>query len=82
MPGIYRYSADLLLKEIETCLKLVIRFSRMGEMKDCERLMKQVIDRKTEHPLLPKAALAIAQAYEKLDSPTNAERYREMASRN
>jgi membrane associated rhomboid family serine protease len=77
-----RISPEKRALDIETCLKLVIRFSRMGEMKDCERLMKQVIDRKTEHPLLPKAALAIAQAYEKLDSPTNAERYREMASRN
>lgn len=67
--------------DIETCLKLVIRFSRLGEMKECEKLMKQIIDRKTEHILIPKAALAIAQAYEKLDSPTAAERYREMAGK-
>ncbi|MBP7179282.1 MAG: hypothetical protein KBA29_09660, partial [Moraxellaceae bacterium] len=64
----------------ETCLKLVMRFARLGEMKDSERLMKQVIDRKTDHFLIPKAALAMAQAYEKLDSPNNAERYREMAA--
>lgn len=76
-----KISPDKRALDIETCLKLVIRFSRLGEMKDSERLMKQAIDRKTEHILIPKAALAIAQAYERLDSPINAERYRELAEK-
>lgn len=67
--------------DIDTSLKLVIRFAKLGELKDSERLMKQVIDRKAEHMLLPKAALAIAQTYEKQGLPNKAERYREMAEK-
>lgn len=65
--------------DTETSLKLVMRFARLGEVKEAEKVMKTVLDRKAPHALLPKAAAALAQAFEKLADPARAERYRELA---
>ncbi|MFN3587477.1 MAG: hypothetical protein ACK4UT_08235, partial [Moraxellaceae bacterium] len=66
--------------DTETSLKLAMRFARLGEVKDAEKAMKAVLDKKAQHALLPKAAAALAQAFDKLADPARAERYRELAA--
>ncbi|HEX6592351.1 MAG TPA: rhomboid family intramembrane serine protease [Moraxellaceae bacterium] len=66
--------------DTETSLKLVIRFAKLGEIKDAEKLMKALLTRKASHALLPKAAHALAQACEQLHDPARAEQYRQMAA--
>lgn len=66
--------------DTETSLKLAMRFARLGEVKDAEKAMKTVLDKKAQHALLPKAAAALAQAFDKLADPARAERYRELAA--
>lgn len=75
-----RLSENKRALDTETVLKLVMRFARVGEVKDGEKLMKLVLDRKASHALLPKAALAMAQACEQLQDNSRAERYRELAT--
>ena len=67
--------------DTEVCLKLVIRFSRLSEIKDAEKIIKTVLARKVSHPLLAKAAHALAQACEQLQDPARAEQYRDIAAR-
>lgn len=66
--------------DTETSLKLVMRFARIGEVKEAEKLMKGLLARKVSHALLPKAALALAQAFEQLHDPARAAQYRDMAA--
>ncbi len=67
--------------DTETSLKLVMRFARIGEVKEAEKLMKALLARKASHALLPKAALALSQAFEQLHDPARAEQYRDLAVR-
>lgn len=66
--------------DTDTCLKLVMRFARLGEVKDAEKLIKQVLDKQAKSALLPKAAHALSQAYERLQDNSRAEFYKEMAA--
>ncbi|MDQ8036844.1 MAG: rhomboid family intramembrane serine protease [Pedobacter sp.] len=72
-------SLDKKALDTEVCLKLVIRFSRLGEIKDAEKIIKTVLARKVSHPLLAKAAHALSQACEQLQDSARAEQYRELA---
>lgn len=72
-------SLDKKALDTEVCLKLVIRFSRLGEIKDAEKIIRSVISRKVSHPLLAKAAHALSQACEQLQDSARAEQYREIA---
>lgn len=66
--------------DTDTCLKLVLRFARLGEVKEAEKLMKLVMSKqKTPGALLAKAAHALAQAYDRLQDPARAAFYKEMA---
>lgn len=67
--------------DTETSLKLVMRFARLGEVKDAEKIMKSVLVRKMPHPLLGKAAYSLAQAFEQLHDPARAAQYRDLAGR-
>jgi membrane associated rhomboid family serine protease len=66
--------------DTEVSLKLVMRFARVGEVKDAEKILKTVVARNAKHPLLAKAALALAQAFEHLHDPARAEQYRDLAN--
>lgn len=75
-----KLSLDKRALDTETSLKLVIRFAKVGELKDAEKLMKALLARKANHALLPKAAHALAQACEQLHDPARAEQYRQLAT--
>lgn len=75
-----KVSLDKKALDTEVCLKLVIRFARLGEVKDAEKIIKSVLARKVSHPLLGKAAHALSQACEQLQDPARAEQYREIAA--
>lgn len=77
-----KLSAEKRALDSETSLKLIIRFARIGEVKDAEKLMKALLARKTSHALLGKAAHALAQACEQLHDPARAEQYRQLAQQN
>lgn len=66
--------------DTETSLKLIMSFARIGEVKEAEKLMKALMSRKARHALLPKAAYALSQAFEKLQDPARAAQYKEMAA--
>ncbi len=74
-----KVSLDKKALDTEVCLRLVIRFSRMGEIKDAEKIIKAVLARKASHPLLAKAAHALSQACEQMQDSARAELYREIA---
>lgn len=63
--------------DMDTTLKLVLRFARLGEVKEAEKLMRSAIDKKISHALLPKAAHSLAVAFEKLQDSSRANYYRE-----
>lgn len=65
--------------DTETSLKLIMGFARIGEVKEAEKLMKALMARKATHALLPKAAHALSQAFDKLQDPARAAQYKEMA---
>lgn len=67
--------------DTETSLKLVMRFARIGEVKDAEKIMKAVLVKKVPHPLMAKAAHALSQAFEQLHDPARAAQYRDLAGR-
>lgn len=72
-------SLDKKALDTEVCLRLVIRFAKLGEIKDAEKIIRSVLARKVNHPLLAKAAHALSQACEQLQDTARAEQYREIA---
>ncbi len=74
-----KVSLDKKALDTEICLRLVIRFARLGEIKDAEKIIKGVLARNVSHPLLGKAAHALAQACEQLQDTRRAEQYRDIA---
>lgn len=74
-----KVSPDKKALDTEVCLRLVIRFAKMGEIKDAEKIIRSVLSRKVNHPLLAKAAHALSQACEQLQDTARAEQYREIA---
>lgn len=67
-----RYSQKQAALDMETSIKLVGRLTRMNEVIEADKLMRQVLDRKTPHPLIQKTALALADALERLREPARA----------
>ncbi|HET8730615.1 MAG TPA: rhomboid family intramembrane serine protease, partial [Moraxellaceae bacterium] len=67
-----RYSKKQAALDMETSIKLVARLTRMNEVIEADKLMRQVLDRKTPHPLIQKTALALADALERLREPARA----------
>lgn len=67
-----RYSPKRVALDLETSLKLVARFTRMNEVMEADKLMRQVLDMKKPHPLIQKSALALADALERLREPARA----------
>lgn len=66
--------------DTDTRLKLVMKFARLGAVKEAEKLLKEVLDAKERHLLLAKAAQALASAFDGLQDPVRADRYRQLAS--
>lgn len=67
-----RYSPKRLALDLETSLKLVARFTRMNEVMEGDKLMRQVLEMQKPHPLIQKTALALADALERLREPSRA----------
>jgi membrane associated rhomboid family serine protease len=74
-----KISLDKKALDTEVCLRLVIRFAKLGEIKDAEKIIRTVLARKVSHPLLAKAAHALSQACEQMQDSARAEQYREIA---
>lgn len=66
--------------DTETSLKLAMKFARLKEVKEADKILKHALDLKQPHLLVPKAALAIAQAYEELQDPAQADHFRQLAT--
>lgn len=75
-----RYSLNKTALDTETTLKLVIRFTRMSEVMEADKLMKTLVEKKATHALLGKAAQALAEAMERLQEPGKARFYRQLAA--
>jgi membrane associated rhomboid family serine protease len=75
-----RYSPEKAALDVDTGIKLVMRFTRMGEVMEADKLMRMVLDKKTEHALIGKTAAALADALERLREPTRARFFRQVAS--
>lgn len=67
-----RHSPAQAALDMETSLKLVVRFTRMNEVLEADKLMRQVLDKKTPHPLIQKTALTLADSLERLREPARA----------
>lgn len=66
--------------DADTRLKLVMKFARLGAVKEAEKLLKETLEAKERHILLAKAAQALAGAFDGLQDPVRADRYRQLAS--
>lgn len=66
--------------DTDTSLKLVLRFTRMGEVMEADKLMRTVLEKKATHPLLSKTAAALADAMDKLQEPARARFFRQVAA--
>lgn len=75
-----RYSPRKAALDLETSLKLVTRFTRMNEVMEADKLMRQVLEMKQPHPLIQKTALALADALERLREPSKARFLRQAVS--
>lgn len=75
-----RFSLDKPALDTETSLKLVLRFTRMNEVMEADKLMKTILERKAAHVLISKAAQALAEAMQRLQEPAKARFYRQLAS--
>ncbi|MFZ5562195.1 MAG: rhomboid family intramembrane serine protease [Pseudomonadota bacterium] len=82
--GIYRdylrYSPNRAALDVETSLKLVLRFTRMREVMEADKLMRLVLEKNTSHPLIAKAAALLADAMERLQEPVRARFFRQVAA--
>jgi membrane associated rhomboid family serine protease len=75
-----RLSLEKSALDTETSLKLVMRFTRMNEVMEADKLMKSLLEKQATHPVLTKAASALADAMERLHEPVKARFYRQVAS--
>jgi membrane associated rhomboid family serine protease len=66
--------------DTDTSLKLVLRFTRMGEVMEADKLMRSILEKKATHPLLSKTAAALADAMDKLQEPARARFFRQVAA--
>lgn len=67
-----RHSTTQAALDTDTSLKLVVRFTRMNEAMEADKLMRQILDRKTAHPQIQKTALTLADTLERLREPARA----------
>jgi membrane associated rhomboid family serine protease len=75
-----RYAPGRAALDVETSLKLVLRFTRMREVMEADKLMRTVLEKNARHPLIAKAALALADAMEALQEPVRARFFRQAAA--
>ncbi|MDF3029928.1 MAG: hypothetical protein K0R03_486 [Moraxellaceae bacterium] len=82
--GVYRdylrHAPNRAALDVETSLKLVLRFTRMREVMEADKLMRTVLEKNAKHPLVVKAALALADAMETLQEPVRARFFRQAAA--
>lgn len=82
--GVYRdylrHSPTRAALDVETSLKLVLRFTRMREVMEADKLMRIVLEKNNKHPLVIKAASALADAMERLQEPVRARFFRQVAA--
>lgn len=74
-----RVSPEKVALDTETCLRLAMRFTRMGEVMEADKVMKMILERKAKHSLLAKTAQALADAMDRLQEPAKARFYRQVA---
>lgn len=67
-----RFTRTRAALDLETSLKLAIRFTRMNEVLEADKLMRQVLETGKPHPLIQKTALTLADALERLREPARA----------
>jgi membrane associated rhomboid family serine protease/uncharacterized protein (DUF2249 family) len=77
-----RLTESRLALDTDTSLKLIMRFARLGELKEADKLMRAVLASHEKHGLLAKTANTLAQAYGKLNDNSQAAFYRDLASKN
>jgi membrane associated rhomboid family serine protease len=75
-----RHAPNRAALDVETSLKLVLRFTRMREVMEADKLMRTVLDKNARHPLIAKAASALADAMEALQEPVRARFFRQAAA--
>lgn len=75
-----RYSPEKTALDIDTSLKLVLRFTRMGEVMEADKLMRTVLEKQTKHELIAKTAASLADALERMREPTRARYFRQFVS--
>lgn len=75
-----RHSPEKAALDLDTSLKLVLRFTRMGEVMEADKLMRTALEKQTKHPLLAKTAASLADALERMREPTRARFFRQFAS--
>lgn len=75
-----RHSPNKAALDVETSIKLVMRFTRMNEVMEADKLMRTVLEKKTAHPLISKTASALADALERLREPVRARFFRQVAA--
>lgn len=64
---------------LEVAVPLLMRFTRIAELRDAEQLAQALLARRQPHPLLPKALHALAAAFQQLNDDARASRYRTLA---
>lgn len=74
-----RRSQTFVALDDNTCLQLVMRFARIGALKEAEELFKKAQDANTSSPLLAKAAMALATAYGARQMEQRASYYEKLA---
>lgn len=67
-----RHSRSQAALDLETSIKLVARLTRMNEVIEADKLMRQVLEKRQAHPLIQKTTLALADALERLREPSRA----------
>ena len=76
-----RLTESRLALDTETSLKLIMRFARLGELKEADKLMRAVLGSHEQHGLMAKTANTLAQAYERMNDNSQAAFYRDMAGK-
>lgn len=76
-----RLTESRLALDTDTSLKLIMRFARLGELKEADKLMRAVLASHEKHSLLAKTAHTLAQAYDRLNDNSQASFYRELAGK-
>lgn len=68
--------------DLETSLRLVLKFTRLEALKEAEKMMQHARGFNQPHMLLGKSAAALAQAFEKLQDSNRAKQYQQLADDN